>query len=239
MLVTMGSIDGTLGSTQCDAAAAALARGLMARADSARIIRLADAAGEAGDSCFFDPVSPPDFNIVLFGAGHVGRALVNVLANIPCRVTWVDGRDDAFPPEVPANVEVVATDAPETEIASAPAGSYFLVMTHDHALDAQLSEQILRRGNCAYFGLIGSLSKRRQFERRLEARGVAVESIATMTCPIGNRGISGKEPGVIAIAIAAQLLEHRDRALSDAQAPRSHEADGADSISPRAIRGPR
>ncbi|MBK8738741.1 MAG: xanthine dehydrogenase accessory protein XdhC [Betaproteobacteria bacterium] len=160
-------------------------------------------------TCFFDPVLPADFHIVLFGAGHVGRALVPILGGIPCRVTWVDTRDDAFPVVVPDNVETVLTDAPAVEVAAAAPGSYFLVMTHSHALDEELSERILRRGDFAHFGLIGSGSKRRQFERRLAARGIPAERLAAMTCPIGVAGISGKEPGVIAVAVAAELLQRR------------------------------
>ena len=93
-------------------------------------------------------------------------------------------------------------------------------MTHSHPLDEALCECILRRGDFAYFGLIGSLSKRRQFEKRLEARGVAKDRLATMTCPIGIEGITGKEPEVIAIAVAAEVLRLRsaDRAALGAPA---------------------
>jgi xanthine dehydrogenase accessory factor len=93
----------------------------------------------------------------------------------------------------------------------APAGAYFLVMTHSHPQDEALAERILARDDVAYFGLIGSLPKRRQFERRLEARGISRARLATMTCPIGIEGITGKEPEVIAIAVAAQLLQVRSR----------------------------
>jgi len=82
-------------------------------------------------------------------------------------------------------------------------------MTHSHPLDEALCECILRRGDFAYFGLIGSLSKRRQFEKRLEARGVTKDRLATMTCPIGIEGVTGKEPEVIAIAVAAEVLRLR------------------------------
>ena len=100
---------------------------------------------------------------------------------------------------------------PEDEVAAAPRDAYFLVMTHSHPLDEALSECILRRGDFAYFGLIGSVSKRRQFEKRLEARGMPRDRLATMTCPIGVPGITGKEPEVIAIAVAAEMLQIRCR----------------------------
>lgn len=111
----------------------------------------------------------------------------------------------------------MVTDTPEAEVATVPAGAYFLVMTHSHPQDEALAERILARGDFAYFGLIGSASKRRQFERRLEARGTPRSRLAKMTCPIGIAGIAGKEPGVIAIAVAAELLQVRSqRALNAA-----------------------
>jgi xanthine dehydrogenase accessory factor len=161
-----------------------------------------------------DIVRVPDFSIVLFGAGHVGRAVVRTLAHIDCRIQWIDTRDEAFPAAIPENVVCVTTDTPEAEVALAPAGAYFLVMTHSHPQDEALAERILARDDFAYFGLIGSVSKRRQFERRLEARGVPPARLAAMTCPIGIDGIAGKEPEVIAIAVAAELLQVRSGAMA-------------------------
>jgi xanthine dehydrogenase accessory factor len=102
---------------------------------------------------------------------------------------------------------------------SAAPGSYFLVMTHSHALDQELAESILARSDFAYFGLIGSLSKRRAFERRMENRGVPPARFRDMTCPIGVPGISGKEPAAIAIAVAAELLQARECRAATFAAP--------------------
>jgi len=208
LVVTASEALGTVGASGHDAAATALARTLL---DGEGAPGLATLAGASSIEVFIDVLRPPNFSIVLFGAGHVGRALVRTFADLDCRITWVDARDDAFPASVPDNVEVAITDAPEAEVAAAPPGAYFLVMTHSHPLDEALCECILRRGDFAYFGLIGSLSKRRQFEKRLEARGVAKDRLATMTCPIGIEGITGKEPEVIAIAVAAEVLRVRSR----------------------------
>jgi xanthine dehydrogenase accessory factor len=145
--------------------------------------------------------------LMLFGAGHVGTALVRALGDLPCLVTWVDMRDAQFPSDVPANVTIENTDTPEALIAAAPAGTNFLVMTHSHALDQALTEQIMRRPHNDWFGLIGSQTKRVAFERRLRERGFAEEKIEAMVCPIGIAGISGKEPAVIAISVCAQLLQ--------------------------------
>ncbi|MEN3275595.1 MAG: xanthine dehydrogenase accessory factor [Massilia sp.] len=154
-----------------------------------------------------DPILAPRAHLMLFGAGHVGAAIVRALADLPCRVTWVDEREDMFPAEVPANVTVEATDTPEALVDAAAPGTSFLVMTHSHALDLRLSIAILSRpGTGDWFGLIGSGTKRRQFEHRLRERGIAGARIDAMVCPIGLPGIAGKAPAVIAASCAAQLL---------------------------------
>ncbi|WP_321948531.1 xanthine dehydrogenase accessory protein XdhC [Paraburkholderia sp. J10-1] len=148
-------------------------------------------------------------HIVLFGAGHVGHALVTLLGMLPCVVQWVDERDELFPDEVPANVQIEATDTPAAIVDEAPVGAYFLVMTHNHALDFELSERIMRRRDFAWFGLIGSKTKRVKFERRLMERGVEAARMDEMTCPIGVTGIVDKAPSSIAVAVAAQLMQMR------------------------------
>lgn len=152
------------------------------------------------------PVLAPRAHVVLFGAGHVGAALVRAMAHLPCAITWVDERDDMFPQAVPDNVRIETTDAPEDLVASAPAGASYLVMTHSHALDQRLAEAILARPDVGWFGLIGSKTKRKQFEHRLRARGFDAARIEAMACPIGLPGITGKEPAVIAASVSAQLL---------------------------------
>jgi xanthine dehydrogenase accessory factor len=155
-----------------------------------------------------DKVEAPHEHLMLFGAGHVGAAIVRALADLPCRVTWVDEREDLFPAQVPANVTVEATDTPEALAEQAPRGTSFLVMTHSHALDQRLAEAILKRPGVAedWFGLIGSNTKRKQFEHRLRDRGITQARLDAMVCPIGVPGIEGKQPAVIAVAVAAQLL---------------------------------
>lgn len=162
---------------------------------------------QSGRRWLVDPCRAWRKQLFLFGAGHVGAAIVRALAELPCHVTWVDERDDMFPPSLPANVKMEATDVPEALVAAAPPGSSFLVMTHSHALDQRLAEHILRRHDFNWFGLIGSKTKRMQFEHRLRERGIAPERLADMVCPIGLSGISGKAPAVIAAAVAAQLLQ--------------------------------
>ncbi|WP_028226755.1 xanthine dehydrogenase accessory protein XdhC [Paraburkholderia ferrariae] len=172
-----------------------------------------DARDGEGGALLTETIAPNDFPVVLFGAGHVGAALVRVLGTLPCRVRWVDERDAAFPsPEAFAalaapNVEIDANDAPDEAVDTALPGTSFIVMTHDHSRDLELAERILRRGDFVFFGMIGSHTKRKQFEHRLAARGIDPLQIARMKCPLGVDGIVDKSPEVIAISAAAQLLQ--------------------------------
>ena len=161
---------------------------------------------DAGRRWLLDAVPAPRAHLMLFGVGHVGAAIVKALADLPCRVTWVDEREDMFPADLPHNVTVEVTDVPEALAAQAAPGTSFLVMTHSHALDQRLAETILERPSRDWFGLIGSDTKRKQFEHRLRERGIDGARIAAMVCPVGVPGIAGKQPAVIAVAVAAQLL---------------------------------
>jgi xanthine dehydrogenase accessory factor len=202
LVVTAGSCSGSLGDAAIDAAARRIAVAMLESEAPSSLRSL------AGDDTLhlFAALPNPRAHIVLFGAGHVGQALVKILEDLPCRVTWVDERADAFPRQVGFRVRIEAADDPLAEVAAAPPASIFLVMTHSHPLDQSIAEAILRRGDFRYFGLIGSSSKRLQFERRLSARGVGSEALARMVCPIGIAGIDSKEPAAIAVAVAAQLL---------------------------------
>jgi xanthine dehydrogenase accessory factor len=160
----------------------------------------------AGRRWLADLVEVPRQHLVLFGAGHVGAAIVRALADLPCRVTWVDEREDMFPAAVPSNVTVEANDVPEQCVEEAPDGASYLVMTHSHALDQRLTEAIMARDGVGWFGLIGSQTKRKQFEHRLRDRGADPARVAAMVCPIGLPGISSKLPAAIAASVVAQLL---------------------------------
>ncbi len=160
-----------------------------------------------------ETVAPAAFKLYLFGAGHVGRALVKILGELDCCVTWIDSRESEFPDAVPANVICMVSDEPADAASSASADAYFLVMTHSHTLDHEIAESILRRDDVAWFGLIGSRTKRRLFETRLHARGICAERRASMICPIGNTRVSSKEPMAIALGVATQILEFSERQM--------------------------
>jgi xanthine dehydrogenase accessory factor len=162
--------------------------------------------------------------VYLFGAGHVGRALVLALAPLPFDITWVDPRPDAFPRAVPQNVTIAAS----ADLTEAPAGSLVFIMSHSHALDLTVTGAALRNPSIAHVGLIGSATKRVRFEKRLREAGVAAGRVASLICPIGISGIRSKEPSAIAAATAAQIIM-LDEALrlATAELKPHHAAQGA------------
>lgn len=206
MLVTAFAVIGGIGRGSRQRAALHKARAMLRDR--------APAAEREADGVLFEPVAPEGFDIVLFGAGHVGRAVVRVLAGLPCRIHWIDSRADQFPAAPPENATVTVTDAPERAADAAPGGAWYLVMTHSHALDLRLVECIFRRGDFSYLGLIGSATKRARFEKRLVEHGIAPHALARLTCPIGIAGVDGKHPGEIAVAVAAEILALRHAGAS-------------------------
>lgn len=157
------------------------------------------------------PQPAPLFTLQLYGAGHVGRAIVALLAGIDCRVMWIDERDEAFPAEadaaLPPHIERLCVEPAAAEVQAAAPGSLALIMTHSHDLDLAICDAALRSDALAWVGLIGSATKRARFERRLLDRGVAPARVAALACPIGVPGIPGKQPAVVAVAVVAQLLQ--------------------------------
>ena len=130
------------------------------------------------------------------------------------RIRWIDSRAGQFPPLLPASVETVLADDPADEVRDLPGGAYAVVLTHRHDLDLAIVEKLLRRNDFAYVGVIGSATKRARFEHRLRQRGIGEAALAALHCPIGVAGIVSKRPHDIAIAVAAALLQQRDRALA-------------------------
>ena len=149
--------------------------------------------------------------LALFGGGHVGKALVHVLAPLPFAVTWIDSRDEIFPPDVPRNVQCEHSDPVQAAVADVAPHSRVLIMSFSHAEDLDIVAACLKRlrerADLPYVGLIGSKTKWATFRHRLQERGFREDELARVTCPIGVPGIAGKQPEVIAVAVAAQLLQ--------------------------------
>lgn len=181
-------------------------------------LRLADAAvmAEVAEAEARERAETPQ--VVVCGNGHVGQALVRALAPLPVRILWADQRADAFPAELPANVEIgrgVPTDA----VGRAEPGAAVAVMTHSHALDYEVTRAALMRRDLAYVGLIGSATKRQRFERWFRARGGDERALARLVSPIGDFGVDDKRPAVIAAFAAAELLQALARARAAAEPP--------------------
>lgn len=150
-------------------------------------------------------------HIALFGGGHVAQSLVHTLAPLPLHVRWVDSRDEVFPASLPANVTAEHADPVQSAVADVVSGALVLVMSFSHAEDLDVVTACLARqralADLPFIGLIGSRTKWASFSHRLLARGYAPAELAQVTCPIGLPGITGKAPEVIAVAVAAQLLQ--------------------------------
>jgi len=148
----------------------------------------------------------------LFGAGHVGRALVTALAPLPFAVTWTDARPGAIPEMFPPNVAAIRDGEPVEMLARAPDGAFVAVMTHSHALDLDLVIAALQANRFAYVGLIGSATKRARFTSAMQKTGMAAGVVEKLVCPIGLTTIKDKAPAAIAASVAAQVLMAREAA---------------------------
>lgn len=225
LIVTANEYFGGFRPQSLNRQAVAMAREMLAHGGQAGLRTLEPEPGQM-PALLFEPLGAGDFHIVLFGAGHVGKALVQVLSGLPCTLSWVDSRAHEFPQQLPANVTAEISDAPEYDAADAPPGSYFLIMTHSHALDQLICERVLQRTDFSYCGLIGSASKLRKFQKRMRARGLSEQALAGLTCPIGVAGISGKHPAEIAVAVAAQLLQAREQIVRSEDLSGAHPGSG-------------
>ncbi len=226
MLVTADAIHGTIGGGRLEWAAIEHARRLLAGSEveaaldmplgpevgqccGGRVrltIRRADRATLAALAAAERAEAAGRPTVLLFGAGHVGRALARALAPLPLRVRWIDPRPDQFPAALPGAIEVVATDRLVEEVHLAPTGAACLVLTHSHALDFEVCAAALGRDDLAYLGVIGSATKRARFERGLRELGLPRERIARLVCPIGGSEVRDKRPAVIAALVAAELI---------------------------------
>jgi xanthine dehydrogenase accessory factor len=166
-----------------------------------------DTAPRAFDrSAFRERFGEPTTPVLLFGAGHVGRAVVLALAPLPFTVRWIDSRPDQFPKFVPQNTVTVCTEAYEREIAQAPRDAMVVVLTHSHPLDFDITLWALRQRSFDFIGLIASETKKSRFLSFARQTGATPGELSRLTCPIGIPEIEGKDPAVIAASLAAQLL---------------------------------
>ena len=165
--------------------------------------------------------------LFLYGAGHVGRAAAKVLADLPFEVHWVDTGADRYPDPMPPRVHRLVAADPARAARHAPAGAWHVVMTFSHAIDLEICRTVLARGDFAYLGVIASKTKRARFVRRLRDAGLSEAAVARLHAPIGLPGLEGKEPSVIAVSLAADLLIRLRAGEGEVAQPRMDETRGS------------
>jgi xanthine dehydrogenase accessory factor len=163
--------------------------------------------GKGEPGWLVEPVSRGSHPLYIYGAGHVGRALVRALEDLPFAVTWVDTSPARFPETVPPHAKAEVAADPAAFAQRTEADAVHIVLTYSHALDLVICLSLLKRGDFRFLGLIGSATKRARFVKRLSELGIAEGQLARLVCPIGLPGIGGKEPAMIALSVAAQLAQ--------------------------------
>ncbi len=212
MVVTCHETFDTIGGGKLEYLATHKARELLLAGEQCQRIHHFPLAAEANQCCggsvtvLFEVFPCAANEVVLFGAGHVARALVKILAELDMHITWVDSREDLYPEVMPAGVDKLCLEEPERHLDSIPAGAIVIIVTHDHALDYRLVKETLEEGSFAFLGVIGSDTKAARFRRRLAHDGFNQDQIARVTTPIGLPNLGGKLPMEVAVSIAAQLL---------------------------------
>jgi xanthine dehydrogenase accessory factor len=161
-------------------------------------------------------------HVYVFGSGHVGKALVRALAALPVQVHAVDTRPEELR-DLPAGVEALAVPMPEAVVRGAPAGSSYVILTHDHALDFMIAREALERSDAPYVGMVGSQTKRARFSSWFKAEGGDEAALGRLVLPIGQQGLGDKRPEVIAALAAAEIMVHigqREAEIARARAPK-------------------
>lgn len=222
MLVTAEHCFDTIGGGQLEFVAINKARSLLLDNRNCQLLEEFPLGPKLGQCCggrvtlLLECFAASAVQIALFGAGHVGRALVTILAQLPVQIRWIDSRAHEFPETIPAGVKAIVSADPEAEIATLNPGAYVIVMTHDHPLDYAIAEAALKRNDTAYVGVIGSETKARRFRMRLAYWGIAAPVIEHLRCPIGLAAVPGKHPMEVAVSVAAEIIGlYQQRALND------------------------
>lgn len=202
----------TIGGGHLEFKAIAKAREMLAGNVSTQQLEHFPLAAKLGQCCggqatlLFEFFAPQGAVLALFGAGHVGKALVSILGDLPLRVKWIDNREQEFPAYLPSNVQQVLTEDPVAEVNTLPSNSFYLIMTHNHGLDFDIVSEVIKRGDSHYLGVIGSDNKAKRFRQRLAHRDFSEQQIAHMRSPVGLPEVPGKLPMEVAVSIAGELI---------------------------------
>jgi len=212
MVVSKDNIYATVGGGHLEFKVIEHARALIAQGHTCQAMENFQLGANLGQCCggmvvvLFETFIHDAMHLDVYGAGHVAQALIPILAQLPLRIRWIDSRAELFPAQIPANVEKIVDEQPVDQVASAKENNAFVILTHNHQLDFQLCQSILKRGDALWLGVIGSDTKAKRFQYRLSQRGFSAQQIEQMICPVGLKEVTGKLPMEVAIAIAGQLI---------------------------------
>ena len=213
MVVSHNNIYATIGGGHLEYKVIEQARALIKQGKTCQRIENFQLDASLGQCCggstavMFEVFSCDNLQLDIHGAGHISHALILILAQLPIRIRWIDSRADIFPQQVPSNVEKIVDEEPVQLVSSAAANSAFLILTHNHQLDFELCQAIIKRDDSRWLGVIGSSTKSKKFQHRLAHRGFSSEQIKQMTCPIGLPQVQGKLPMEVAVSVAGELIE--------------------------------
>lgn len=231
MVVSKDNIFDTIGGGALEYESIEIARGLLQDNEHKQHTETFNLGNDLKQCCggvvsvFFEVFPAIDFTINIFGAGHIGQALSKILADIECKVNLYDSRAELLQKPYPKSFTTHQLSKPEIAVEACPAESYFLVMTHDHALDQQLCEAILSRTDTLYCGVIGSNTKGIKFRQRLKRKGFSKEECSKLTCPMGLGDLETKKPMEIAVSIVSELLILREQSKKSKQNIKTRDAD--------------
>ena len=216
MVVTEHELFDSIGGGNLEFQITAKSRALLGGIHPVKTVEEYSLGASLGQCCggratvLFEYFPATRFNVVLFGGGHVASALEKILRDLPCKLHWLDSREE-FVAQHKGDGKLEFHDTPEQFVRTAPPQASFLIMTHDHSLDYELCENILtrqlERGDVKFCGLIGSKSKSNKFRKRLAHRGFDSTTIKQLKCPIGLADVPGKRPMEVAVSIAAELIQ--------------------------------
>ncbi|MFT6924939.1 MAG: xanthine dehydrogenase accessory factor [Psychromonas sp.] len=213
MVVSQNNIYATIGGGHLEFKVIEQARCLIEQGKACQAIENFQLGASLGQCCggnavvMLEVFSCDNLPLDIYGAGHVAQALIPMLAQLPIKIRWIDSRADIFPAQLPANVQQIIDHEPVAQVSSAAANSAFLILTHNHQLDFELCQAIIKRDDALWLGVIGSNTKNKKFQHRLAHRGFSPAQIQKMICPVGLSQVTGKLPMEVAVSIAGQLIE--------------------------------
>jgi xanthine dehydrogenase accessory factor len=219
---------GTIGGGHLEYRANMIAARLLAEQKQSQQIETFPLGPSLGQCCggrvnlLFECFMPTKLQVMLFGAGHVGQSLAPLLTGLPVVLHWVDSRMAELEPQANLRARFIDSEQPASEVAAMPPASAYIIMTHNHQVDYEILRAVLDRQDAGFIGLIGSETKWRRFQMRLEHHGYAAETYKDVHCPIGLSEVRGKRPQEVAISIAAQLIQYYE-AKAIGESPQSVE----------------